>query len=325
MLVHSTNETWTTDMKTNRYLMYYRLCLLCGSLFLLVLGITGRQPTDHRCPVPPLAEGPQLTFLFKQLVFTLWLDLTLVAITTWHVTLITLCRLVYIMCRPRKFSSSKCHMCSVVFICLVCCSLNATLIHDGLVVLPKQNSYTSCGFNTRTWHYWVESAFSSLLPITLLLLCDFFLLCLNMSLKKKTANFLGVQGARKRIEILVVMSTLLLVLTTVPIKVLEGIKEHVFESRSEAKFYLTAANMLLFVNNAVNYFLYCFMEKRLRSQTRLIFYPLCDFCCLYEDRRSSPTFDLKGRYDHRSRMVSSVTFNSPDSVIANLQEEVTIH
>ncbi|KAK0040502.1 G-protein coupled receptor 139, partial [Biomphalaria pfeifferi] len=248
-------------------------------------------------------------------MYILWLDLTLVSITTWHVTFITVCRVVYVLCRPRNFSSQKCSVVAILLLCTLCSMVNATLIQKGLVVFTNNGTYSLCELGAGTWQFWFESTVNAFLPMALLLVCDVSLCLLSLYLRSRTSNFgLTARGSSyfvclsKRLLPVVFMSTLLIIVTSLPIRMMENFKEKVFRTQAETNLYNTIARILLFMNHTVNYFLYCFLEKRLRSQVRLLFFPGRDCCCLC---LGEVTPDPKN--SSRGQIPVSLSALSPDS------------
>ncbi|KAI8775820.1 G-protein coupled receptor 139 [Biomphalaria glabrata] len=307
----------TTSLETEeidkKFIFFTRLTLLSGSLILLVFGIPGnlltvvvlyrRSLKDRNlhfflaslccfnivvlCVRVPrflmeyVLEKDVSQFNMTACMYLLWLDLTLVSITTWHVTFITVCRVVYVLCRPRNFSSQKCSVVAILLLCTLCSMVNATLIQKGLVVFTNNGTHSLCELDAGTWQFWFESTVNAFLPMALLLMCDVSLCLLSLYLRSRTSNFgLTARGLSKRLLPVVFMSTLLIIVTSLPIRMVENFKEKFFRTQAETNLYNTMARILLFMNHTVNYFLYCFVEKRLRSQVRLLFFPCRDCCCL---------------------------------------------
>ncbi|XP_059144697.1 CX3C chemokine receptor 1-like [Physella acuta] len=191
-------------------------------------------------------------------------------LSSWYVVIITACRFFYLVQRTKQLTTCN-PLVVLIITTLALAAVTIPLIVDGIVFISHSGEEVECYLQHTTYHVKVLAGLQLLIPALLLFFLNGGLLYLHFRTHSGLMSTEQSSKIRQQLVVLVVLSNIQFLVTSTPILVLYTNMTKWFDidsalGEARSKFWLNITLVILYSNNATNFFIYCFFGKRFRAE-----------------------------------------------------------
>ncbi|XP_059166636.1 uncharacterized protein LOC131948924 [Physella acuta] len=255
--------------------MFNIIILIMSAIRMITLSITGSEFVYYT---------PRIC------LFTKWITCTLMSISTWHLVMITVCRLLYLIDRTKRLVTATHPIIVIIAFCVVCSAFIIICLHFCVRYTNDSGDTTECYMDETTISAMIIASFYAFMPAFVLLVLNIATFCLYRYKSSSQIEVKSTIRARQQLLFLGFLSSTQFIVTAFPItiyllnqKLFFDTNTHVGLAKANMVYYITA--IILLFNNASNFLIYCFFGRKFRKEfwTTNQFWLRC-FCpaCVFE-------------------------------------------
>ncbi|KAH9500347.1 hypothetical protein Btru_071561 [Bulinus truncatus] len=201
----------------------------------------------------------------------------LMSLTSWHLVLITGCRVLYLInSRTRQFTGCV-HPYLAIAVCVgICALLELVVTFQGLIFTNKKGAVVACYLpNNSPWIY-IQFFIYAIGPAIFLIVFNAMIILMHLGEGSGLQTSQLTNKVRHQLVILVFVSSVQFIITVFPVGFFYGLLNKMFDMNTrsgEVKGQLAynATVILFYCNNATNFIIYCFFWQRFRIELFKIF------------------------------------------------------
>ncbi|XP_055867664.1 uncharacterized protein LOC106062360 isoform X1 [Biomphalaria glabrata] len=201
-----------------------------------------------------------------------WMTFTLMSITSWHLVIITGCRVLYLVNSRTKQCTGCVHPYVTITICCTLCGLLELLItFKGVYYTNKRGAIVECYLHTNSVWMYVQFGAYALGPAVFLIVFNGIIIFLHYGEGSGLQTTKLTKQVRNQLVILVFVSSSQFIITVFPVAFFYGLLHEFFDLTTRAgeargQLAYNASVMLFYCNNATNFLIYCFFWKKFRQE-----------------------------------------------------------